>query len=334
MPVAAPERTRGACRTPAAGERPPSLPRVEGRYRWQVQPRFFVVLAVLLGLIGIVWGGFAVAAHLTRPKPPELPRGGRTVFPEYRLFGYSGYPGAAALGRLGTGDIDERLAEIEASGAAYVGDRRLMPVMELIAVTVHATPGADGMFRTRASEDTIRTWLEAARRHKAMLLLNIQPGRAAFLDEVKHLEQWLVEPDVGLALDPEWAVGPDQVPGKVFGRTSGADLDAVSAYVADLVASRDLPEKVLLYHQLHENIVSDEAALTDRPGVVLVKSIDGIGSPEAKTDTWRRIVAKTPPNVHLGFKLFFEEDTRNSRRLMTPSEVMALTPTPEYVLFE
>ena len=46
MPVAAPERTRGACRTPAAGERPPSLPRVEGRYRWQVQPRFFVVLAV------------------------------------------------------------------------------------------------------------------------------------------------------------------------------------------------------------------------------------------------------------------------------------------------
>ena len=256
------------------------------------------------------------------------------MFPTYRLFGYSGYPGAPGQGRLGIGSLDERMAEIEKRGKSWTGGRKLLPVMELIAVTVHASPGKDGMYRTRAPEAVIKRWHDAAVKHKAMLLLNIQPGRAAFLDEVKHLEQWLVEPDVGLALDPEWAVGPDQVPGKVFGRTSGADLDAVSAYVADLVASRDLPEKVLLYHQLHENIVSDEAALTDRPGVVLVKSIDGIGSPEAKTDTWRRIVAKTPPNVHLGFKLFFEEDTRNSRRLMTPSEVMALTPTPEYVLFE
>ncbi|WP_206079834.1 hypothetical protein [Propioniciclava coleopterorum] len=120
----------------------------------------------------------------------------------------------------------------------------------------------------------------------------------------------------------------------MFGRTSGAELDAISAYVGGLVAEHDLPEKVLLYHQLHENIITDEAGIAARPGVVLVKSIDGIGSPEAKTDTWRRIVARTPPGVHLGFKLFFEEDTRNGRRLMSPAEVMALTPTPEYVLFE
>ncbi|MBO1330385.1 hypothetical protein [Streptomyces sp. VRA16 Mangrove soil] len=41
------------------------------------------------------------------PRPtrrrPELPRGGRRVFPEHRLVGYCGLPGAAALGRLGTG---------------------------------------------------------------------------------------------------------------------------------------------------------------------------------------------------------------------------------------
>lgn len=307
---------------------------MEASYRWKIQPRFFVVLAVLAGLIAVIWGGAALVGELSRPKPPELPRGGRTIFPEYRLFGYSGYPGSTALGRLGTGDLDERMAEIEQAGADYVGDRELLPVMELIAVTVHATPGADGTYRTRASDDIIQRWLDAARKHRAILLLNIQPGRAAFIDEVEHLEKWLAQPDVGLALDPEWAVGPDQVPGKVFGHTSGADLDEVSAYMAGLIERHDLPEKVLLYHQLHENIISDEANISARPGVVLVKSIDGIGSPEAKTDTWRRIVARTPPGVHLGFKLFFEEDTRNGRRLMTAPEVMALTPTPEYVLFE
>lgn len=313
----------------------PSVEKMNPSYRWQVQPRFFVLVAAfLLLLVGLVAGGSALIAHVTRPQPPELPRGGRTLFPDHRLFGYSGYPGSTALGRLGTGDLDQRMAEIERAGADYVGDRKLLPVMELIAVTVHATPGSDGTFRTRASDDIIQRWLDAARRHKAVLLLNIQPGRASFIDEVRHLEKWLSQPDVGLALDPEWAVGPGQVPGKVFGHTSGEDLDAVSAFVAGLIAEHDLPEKVLLYHQLHENIVSDESSVAPRPGVVLIKSIDGIGSPQAKTDTWKRIVAKTPSGVHLGFKLFFEEDTRNNRRLMTPAEVMALSPTPEYILFE
>lgn len=46
-----------------------------------------------------------------------------------------------------------------------MGDRKLLPaVMELIAVTVHDKPGADGLYRTRVSDDVIRTWLDAARR--------------------------------------------------------------------------------------------------------------------------------------------------------------------------
>ena len=79
--------------------------------------------------------------------------------------------------------------------------------------------------------------------------------------------------------------------------------------------------------------MSDEASLQTRPGVVLIKSIDGIGTPKAKTNTWGRIVAQTPKNVRLGFKLFYEEDARHGP-LMTPAEVMALQPEPDYVLWE
>jgi hypothetical protein len=38
--------------------------------------------------------------------------------------------------------------------------------------------------------------------------------------------------------------------------------------------------------------------------------------------------------VHAGFKLFFTEDRRNRGRLMTPPEVLGLTPRPEYVMYE
>jgi hypothetical protein len=189
------------------------------------------------------------------------------------------------------------------------------------------------MFRSRASDGTISRSLAAARRHRGILLLNIQPGRARFLDEVKAYAHWLAQPDVGLALDPEWAVGPGQVPGRVFGHTSGAELDSIARYVAGLVAVQRLPEKVVLYHQLHVSIVAGEPALKPHPGVVLVKSVDGIGNPGQKASTWRSILRRTPTHVHPGFKLFFVED-REHGPLMTPAQVLALRPTPEYVLYE
>ena len=269
------------------------------------------------------------------PEPPaELPRGGREIFPRYRLFGYSGSPGAPGQGRLGIGDLDDRMVEMESRGKPFTGGRELLPVMELIAVTVHGVPGADGMYRTRVRDSVIEEWLAMAREHKAILLLNIQPGRADFIDEVRYLEKWLSEPDVGVALDPEWAVEPGQIPGRVFGRTTGAELNECAAYLADLVAEHNLPEKVMVYHQLHLDIVRNESSLKQHDGVVLVKSIDGIGSPGAKVATWTRIVAATPAGVHLGFKLFYLEDVERGGRLMTAREVLALTPRPEYILFE
>jgi hypothetical protein len=38
--------------------------------------------------------------------------------------------------------------------------------------------------------------------------------------------------------------------------------------------------------------------------------------------------------VHPGIKLFFDEDTRNGGRLMTPQQVLSLSPQPEYVMHE
>jgi hypothetical protein len=54
-----------------------------------------------------------------------LPRGGRELFPRYRLVGYAGVTGASTLGRLGTGPLHQRVAEIERRAKPYAAGRDL-----------------------------------------------------------------------------------------------------------------------------------------------------------------------------------------------------------------
>lgn len=272
------------------------------------------------------------STHAPAPAP-QLPQGGRRLLPEYRLVGFAGAPGSSALGRLGVGSLDDRAREIVRLGPAYAGGRKVMPVLELIATVVQGRPGRDGMYRSRTTDAVIASHLAAARRVKGLLLLGIQPGRASFMDEVRHYARWLAEPDVGLALDPEWAMGPGEVPMRVFGSTTGREIDAVAAYASTVVRQRNLPEKVLVFHQLSPSIVTRERDIRRHPGVVVIKSVDGIGSRAMKTSTWSKLTHQLAPTVQPGFKLFYTED-RKFGPLMTPVQVLALRPQPAYVLYE
>ena len=110
----------------------------------------------------------------------------------------------------------------------------MLPALELIAVIANADAGQDGMYRARQPDAVIRRYLRAARRAKALLLLDIQPGRSDFFTEATRLEKWLSEPDVGLALDPEWRVGPGEVPGQVIGSVDSREVNATTAWLDEL----------------------------------------------------------------------------------------------------
>ena len=275
----------------------------------------------------------APAATIAAPKA-ELPRGGRALFPTHRLVGFCGTPGAPALGEL-TGNLAPKAKALLGYADKYTGtERKVLPVFELIAVVVQAGPTADGKYRRRVDEPTVDAYLKLAREAKGLLLLNIQPGQSDFLTEVKHFEKYLHEPDVGIALDPEWAMKPGQKPGRVYGQTTGAEINGVSEYLAKIVGENDLPEKALVFHQVSRSVVKDEATLKTLAGVVLIKSVDGLGPKGAKLETYANLMEVMPKEVHAGFKLFFDEDRRNGGVLMTPAEVMALKPPPEYVMYE
>jgi hypothetical protein len=273
------------------------------------------------------------AAERPPPPPPrprqELPLGGREIFPAHRLVGFCGTPGAPALGKL-SGNLPARARAIQGYAEKYARSRKVLPLFELIAVVVQGAPGRDGLYRRRVDFAVVDEYLQAAREAKALLILNIQPGHSDFLTEVRHFEKYLREPDVGVALDPEWAMKPKQKPGVYYGQASGGTINLVADYLESLVKDGDLPEKVLVFHQVNAWVLKDEGALKPHPGLAMVKSVDGLGPKGAKIKTYNFLVKSLGPGVHAGFKLFFEEDGK----VMSPDEVLALLPEPEYVMYE
>ena len=130
------------------------------------------------------------------------------------------YYGAAydgALGVLGATGPDAMADRLALQAAAYAPyGKPVLTCFELITTVANATAGSDGMYSSRGKPDMVAEYLAAARRHKSLLLLDLQPGRADFLDQLKTYEQFLKEPEVGVALDAEWRT-PDSRPGKTLG---------------------------------------------------------------------------------------------------------------------
>jgi hypothetical protein len=282
----------------------------------------------------------AASIPATVPPPPpavprsELPGGGRTIFPDHMLVGFCGTPGAPALGPLWE-KPDVKATKLLGFGAQYAGNRKLLPVFELIAVVVQGYAGADHKWRMRIYDSVVDQYLRVARQNNGLLLLNIQPGASDFLTELKAFEKYWHEPDVGVALDPEWAmIDAKHTPGVFYGQTTGDTISSVIQYLSDIVKQDDLPEKVLVFHRVNGYVVKHEEDIRQQPGVVVVESVDGLGPKGMKINTYNFLMGTKAPWIHPGFKLFFDEDTRNGWRLMSPKEVLALSPPPEYVMYE
>ena len=293
-------------------------------------------VVLILAVAGVFAGGGGPeetagdeASPTPAPAPPELPRGGRTVLPDFRVVGFYGAPQDEQLGALGIGSPDEAADRLTEQAAAYErGGRPVLPALELIAVIANADPGDDGTYRSRQPNGVIRRYLRAARRHDMLLVLDIQPGRSDFFTETTRLERWLRQPDVGLALDPEWRVSDSEVPGQVIGQVDSREVNATSAWLAQLVTRHELPQKLFIVHQFTDGMV-DDTELQRRPELAMVLNADGFGSAPVKRAKYHAFT-RAARSFEQGFKLFYEEDAG----LMTPRQVLRLRPAPDVVVYE
>jgi hypothetical protein len=272
----------------------------------------------------------AVPAPPAAAKRAELPTGGRTIFPRHRVVAFYGAPQSERLGILGIGKPQDAARKLARVARAY--ERKTRPVLkafELISTIANAHPGDDGMYRTHQSDATIERYLQAARKAKALLLLDIQPGRGDFLSEAQRLNRWLLQPDVGLALDPEWKVGDGEVPGQKIGSVTADEVNQVSSYVSNIVVKHDLPEKLFVIHQFTQDMIAGKERVARPKGLAMTMNVDGFGDRPNKISKYKAFTSEAA-RFHDGFKLFYEEDTN----LMSPGAVLSLGPPPDLVIYE
>ena len=287
------------------------------------------ILGVVIGSSTGGSGGEAPAGEASGPV--ELPRGGRSLLPEYRLVGFYGAPQDDALGALGIGTPEEAGDRLAEQVEAYEQKgQKVMPVFELLATIADATPGEDGLYRTRQPHSVIREYLAEARRVKGILLLDIQPGRADFADEVRRLQRYLDEPDVGLALDPEWHVGPDEVPGEVIGSVTSTEVNGIADGLSETVERLDLPEKLFVIHQFTDDMITSKQLLEPKEGLATVLNVDGFGDAPNKIAKYGELAPRRRSGFGSGFKLFYLEDIG----LMPPADVLSLKPEPDLIVYE
>jgi hypothetical protein len=288
------------------------------------------LLVVAGGLLAFGGGGNDGPEASPEPKPAALPRGGRTILPDFRVVAYYGAPQDNELGVLGIGSPRHAARQLERQARPYARPRRpVLPAFELIAAIVTGEAGAGGDHSMRQDDATIGRYLRVARAHRMLLVLDIQPGYGPFLQEAKALERWLKEPDVGLALDPEWSVKPPVLPAQQIGSTDAATVNEVSRYLSGIVRQNHLPQKLLVVHRFTRDMIQSEHDLRRDPGVALVVNVDGFGDQPNKITKYHEFTRDLRRRFN-GFKLFYHED----QNLMTPAEVLGMRPDPDLVVYE
>jgi hypothetical protein len=84
----------------------------------------------------------------TAPPPPELPRGGRRLFPRYRVVGFYGMQNLDVLGAAPPDVVAQRLLKV--ARAYATPGHPVLPMFELIATVAHPfRPRAAGTGPTR-----------------------------------------------------------------------------------------------------------------------------------------------------------------------------------------
>jgi hypothetical protein len=284
----------------------------------------------LLPLILLAGCGGADAPKRAAQKPKPTATPAPPILPDKRVVAFYGNPAADELGILGIGSPDLAGRRLLRQARAYERERRpVQPAMELLAVIANAHPGDDGLYRRREANAVIRRYLKAARKVKAILILDIQPGRADFFEETVALKRWLKEPDVHLALDPEWRMAEGQVPGQVIGSVDAREVNAVSAWLEQLTVGEKLPPKLMIIHQFTHDMIQGRDLLKPRERVQIILNADGFGGRAIKKVKYRDFT-RGKSAFHEGFKLFYKEDLN----LMKPRQVMRLRPSPDFVVYE
>lgn len=262
----------------------------------------------------------------------ELPGGGLLLFPGRRIVALYGNPTTRFLGVLGEQGVEEAIERAREVAEPYGADGlEILPGFEIIASVASVSAGRDGDYSNEMSVDQLRPWVEAAGDGGVYVVLDLQSGRSDFLAQAKNYEELLLLPHVGLALDPEWRLKPNQVHLEQIGSVGAEEVNRVVDWLAGLVRDNSLPQKLFIVHQFRLDMVTNRSLINKPPELAMMVHADGQGPIATKYTTYSTLTGRPDADQWWwGWKNFYDEDSPTP----TPEQVLELDPLPVYVSYQ
>jgi hypothetical protein len=262
----------------------------------------------------------------------RLPDGGLTLFDDVRMVALYGTPNSTVLGALGEQqDLDATVERARQVAEPYGADgKRVVPAFEIIVTIASAEAGERGDYSRRLDPDSFRPWIDRAAEEGFYVILDLQPGRTDFLEQAQEYEELLLEPHVGLALDPEWRLEDDQVHLRQIGSVDAEEVQRVADWLAALTREHQLPQKLLVLHQFRHSMLPDRDTIEAPPELAVVVHMDGQGPIGTKYETYASLTAGAEDRWLWGWKNFYDEDHPTP----TPEQVLELDPLPVFVSYQ
>ena len=276
---------------------------------------------------------FATRLELADAGPVPSGKTG-LVFPGRRVVALYGHPSGPALGVMGEQPPQEAVKRVNDFVRQYqelTPDTPTVPAFEVIATVASSDPGDDGDYSNESTVEELRPYVEAIGKAGGFAVLDLQPGRASFLSQAQRYQELLALPYVGLALDPEWKIGPDEKPLGRVGNTTAAEVNEVSAWLADFTKSKKLPQKIFIMHQFQLQMIRDREQLNlNHPELSFVLHADGHGDAHDKMATWDKMREDLQPQIFMAWKNFIDEDTP----MFDPRQTLGVQPTPWFISYQ
>jgi hypothetical protein len=254
------------------------------------------------------------------------------LLPDYRIVAYYGHPNDPNMGILGQYDKEGLLEQLRDEAAALERadpSRPVMPAFEVIGSVAQPDPGPDGSYILQTDETTMRDFITFTQTNNILLIIDIQIGTTSVKDEMALLTNYLLEPNVHLAIDPEFAWGPDGSPSDGFGSIDASDINYAQEELARIAQENNLPPKLLIVHRFTDGMVTNIKQVKEIDGVQFVLDFDGFGDPASKQEGYGLFVRESDV-PYGGIKLFYDQD----RPLMQPEDVVNLDPPPDFVMYQ
>lgn len=270
----------------------------------------------------------SVQAPLALAASRDIP-----VLANNQVLAFYGHPFSKRMGILGEYSKEDLARLLKGYAKLYDdanGSLGVIPAFYLIYGT--CWPGGEIGY---LKDSVVKDYIEYAASQNMIVFVDHQIGKYTVEEAVKRLLPYLKYPNVHVALDPEWRT---TAPMQEIGYITAEEVNKAQSMIAEYMDREGIPGvKMLVVHQFKPSMIQGrERVRADNERVLLVHTADGFGPPALKKNTYAlNALANNMPLK--GFKLFFKTTVPGAGYdipLLTPPEVLALTPRPVLIIYQ